>query len=80
MLIANPEKVQASLKFIVSYNIDDETTTEMGEIESLPEIVWNETCCKFSFAFIFKEKKVLTCGEIVFFYGHVQECEVFLPY
>lgn len=36
MLIANPEKVLVSLKFVVSYNIDDETITEMGEIGELP--------------------------------------------
>ncbi|KRT86702.1 hypothetical protein AMK59_2175, partial [Oryctes borbonicus] len=38
MLISNPEKVKVSLKFIVSYNIDDETTTEMGEIDCLPTV------------------------------------------
>ncbi|KAI4462162.1 golgi-localized gamma-adaptin ear containing arf binding protein [Holotrichia oblita] len=38
MLIANPENVKVSLKFIVSYNVDDETTTEMGEIDCLPTI------------------------------------------
>lgn len=38
MLISNPDKIKASLKFIVSYNIEDETTTEMGEIASIPEI------------------------------------------
>lgn len=36
MLIANPEKVPVSLRFIVSYTIDDETATEMGDIDSLP--------------------------------------------
>ncbi|XP_022915925.1 ADP-ribosylation factor-binding protein GGA1 isoform X2 [Onthophagus taurus] len=41
MLIANPENVNVSLKFIVSYNIDEETTTEMGEIESLPNVEKN---------------------------------------
>lgn len=38
MLIANPENVKVSLKFIVSYNVEDETTTEMGEIDCLPEV------------------------------------------
>lgn len=38
ILIANPEKVQVSLKFIVSYTVDDETVTEMGEIDNLPII------------------------------------------
>ncbi|XP_031351123.1 ADP-ribosylation factor-binding protein GGA1 isoform X2 [Photinus pyralis] len=36
MLIANPEKIKICLKFIVSYTMDDETFTEMGEVESLP--------------------------------------------
>ncbi|XP_030755451.1 ADP-ribosylation factor-binding protein GGA1 isoform X2 [Sitophilus oryzae] len=36
MLIANPELVRVSLKFVVSYVIDDDTVTEMGEIEDLP--------------------------------------------
>ncbi|KAK5644708.1 hypothetical protein RI129_006008 [Pyrocoelia pectoralis] len=36
MLIANPEKVNICLKFIVSYTMDDETFTEMGEVDSLP--------------------------------------------
>lgn len=36
MLIANPEKTKICLKFIVSYTMDDETFTEMGEVESLP--------------------------------------------
>lgn len=38
MLIANPEKVNVSLKCIVSYTMDDETITEMGEVDSLPKI------------------------------------------
>lgn len=38
ILVANPEKVQVSLKFIVSYTVDDETVTEMGEIDDLPLI------------------------------------------
>lgn len=36
MLIANPENKDASLKFIVSYTMDEETITEMGEVDSLP--------------------------------------------
>lgn len=36
LLIANPERVQVSLKFIISYCMDDETITEMGEVENLP--------------------------------------------
>lgn len=36
MLIANPSKVSVSLKFMVSYSMDDDTVTEMGEVESLP--------------------------------------------
>lgn len=36
MLIANPEKVNICLKFIVSYTMDDETFTEMGEVDRLP--------------------------------------------
>ncbi|GJQ84041.1 Gga [Trypoxylus dichotomus] len=38
MLISNPEKVNVSLKFIVSYNVEDETTTEIGEIDCLPTV------------------------------------------
>lgn len=36
MLIANPQRIDVSLKFIVSYLMDDETVTEMGEVEKLP--------------------------------------------
>jgi ADP-ribosylation factor-binding protein GGA len=36
MLIASSEGVQVFLKFIVSYVMDDETCTEMGEVENLP--------------------------------------------
>ncbi|GLH03812.1 ADP-ribosylation factor-binding protein GGA1 [Gryllus bimaculatus] len=36
MLIANPNKEPVSLKFMVSYTMDDETFTEMGEVEKLP--------------------------------------------
>lgn len=36
MLIANPDKANICLKFIVSYTMDDETFTEMGEVDSLP--------------------------------------------
>ena len=36
MLIANPNKEIVSLKFMLSYTMDDETFTEMGEVERLP--------------------------------------------
>ncbi|PNF24162.1 hypothetical protein B7P43_G17364 [Cryptotermes secundus] len=36
MLIANPNKDPVSLKFMVSFTMDDETVTEMGEAENLP--------------------------------------------
>ena len=36
MLIANPNKETVSLKFMLSYTMDDETFTEMGEVEKLP--------------------------------------------
>ncbi|XP_034252350.1 ADP-ribosylation factor-binding protein GGA3 isoform X2 [Thrips palmi] len=36
MLVANPSKVPVNLKFMVSYSMDDDTVTEMGEVESLP--------------------------------------------
>ena len=36
MLIANPKNSKVSLKYIVSYTIDDEPQTEMGQIEQLP--------------------------------------------
>ncbi|CAG9760060.1 unnamed protein product [Ceutorhynchus assimilis] len=37
MLIANPKNLkEISLKFIVSYVVDDDTVTEMGEVENLP--------------------------------------------
>ncbi|XP_076283892.1 ADP-ribosylation factor-binding protein Gga isoform X2 [Lasioglossum baleicum] len=36
MLIANPSKESVSLKFMLSYTMDDETFTEMGEVEKLP--------------------------------------------
>ncbi|KAF3423951.1 hypothetical protein E2986_11798 [Frieseomelitta varia] len=38
MLIANPTKEPVSLKFMLSYTMDDETFTEMGEVEKLPLI------------------------------------------
>ncbi|CAL7949489.1 unnamed protein product [Xylocopa violacea] len=38
MLIANPTKETVSLKFMLSYTMDDETFTEMGEVEKLPLI------------------------------------------
>ncbi|XP_047468352.1 ADP-ribosylation factor-binding protein GGA2-like [Penaeus chinensis] len=36
MLIANPNKLNVSLKVMLSYTIDDDPVTEMGEVESLP--------------------------------------------
>ncbi|XP_076235406.1 ADP-ribosylation factor-binding protein Gga [Calliopsis andreniformis] len=36
MLIANPNKETVSLKFMLSYTMDNETFTEMGEVERLP--------------------------------------------
>ncbi|XP_031825412.1 ADP-ribosylation factor-binding protein Gga [Nomia melanderi] len=36
MLIANPSKESVSLKFMLSYTMEDETFTEMGEVEKLP--------------------------------------------
>ena len=36
MLIANPSKLKVSLKYIVSYTIDNEPQTEMGQVEQLP--------------------------------------------
>ncbi|CAK9822893.1 ADP-ribosylation factor-binding protein GGA3 [Anthophora retusa] len=36
MLIANPTKETVSLKFMLSYTMDDETFTEMGEVDKLP--------------------------------------------
>ncbi|KAF5273890.1 hypothetical protein FQA39_LY01005 [Lamprigera yunnana] len=38
LLIANPDKVNVSLKFIISYTMDDETITEMGEVDNLPDM------------------------------------------
>ncbi|XP_077282571.1 ADP-ribosylation factor-binding protein Gga isoform X4 [Temnothorax americanus] len=35
MLIANPLKEPVSLKFMLSYTMDDETFTEMGEVDTL---------------------------------------------
>ncbi|KAK0163104.1 hypothetical protein PV327_006813 [Microctonus hyperodae] len=35
MLIANPNKVPVSLKFMLSYTMDGETFTEMGEVKNL---------------------------------------------
>ncbi|KAF7989165.1 hypothetical protein HCN44_007475 [Aphidius gifuensis] len=35
MLIANPLKVDVSLKFMLSYTMNDETYTEMGEVDKL---------------------------------------------
>ena len=36
MLIANPMKLKVSLKYIVSYTIDNEPQTEMGQVAQLP--------------------------------------------
>ncbi|XP_032670611.1 ADP-ribosylation factor-binding protein GGA3 [Odontomachus brunneus] len=38
MLIANPLKEPVSLKFMLSYTLDDETITEMGEVDKLPHL------------------------------------------
>lgn len=38
MLIANPLKEPVSLKFMLSYTMDDETYTEMGEVDKLPQL------------------------------------------
>lgn len=38
MLIANPLKEPVSLKFMLSYVMDDETFTEMGEVDRLPHL------------------------------------------
>ncbi|XP_039311037.1 ADP-ribosylation factor-binding protein GGA1 isoform X2 [Solenopsis invicta] len=38
MLIANPLKEPVSLKFMLSYTMDDETFTEMGEVDTLPHL------------------------------------------
>ncbi|XP_014483936.1 PREDICTED: ADP-ribosylation factor-binding protein GGA3 [Dinoponera quadriceps] len=38
MLIANPLKEPVSLKFMLSYTLDDETFTEMGEVDKLPHL------------------------------------------
>ncbi|KAG5894353.1 hypothetical protein JTB14_031914 [Gonioctena quinquepunctata] len=36
MLIANPDGIHISLKFIISYIMDEDTVTEMGEVDNLP--------------------------------------------
>ncbi|XP_033226189.1 ADP-ribosylation factor-binding protein GGA1 [Belonocnema kinseyi] len=38
VLIANPLKEPVSLKFMLSYTMDDETITEMGEVDRLPGV------------------------------------------
>ncbi|KYN11621.1 ADP-ribosylation factor-binding protein GGA1, partial [Trachymyrmex cornetzi] len=38
MLIANPLKEPVSLKCMLSYTMDDETVTEMGEVDTLPNL------------------------------------------
>lgn len=35
MLIANPNKVNITLKCMISYTMEEETFTEMGEVEQL---------------------------------------------
>lgn len=36
LLIANPMRGPVFLKFMISYTMDDETISEMGEVEQLP--------------------------------------------
>lgn len=36
MLIANPNKLNVSLKVMLSYTLEDDPVTEMAEVESLP--------------------------------------------
>ncbi|CAG9856527.1 unnamed protein product [Phyllotreta striolata] len=38
LLIANPESLTIGLKFIISYIMDEETITEMGEVDRLPAL------------------------------------------
>ncbi|CAH1399675.1 unnamed protein product [Nezara viridula] len=38
MLIASPNKIPINLKFVISYIMDEETCTELGEINDLPLI------------------------------------------
>ena len=36
MLIANPQKKPVSLKYVISYVVDGEPQTEMGQVDELP--------------------------------------------
>ncbi len=36
MLVSNPQKKTVGLKYVISYMIDGEPQTEMGETEKLP--------------------------------------------
>ena len=36
MLIANPQRLPVSLKYVLSYQVDGEPQTDMGEVERLP--------------------------------------------
>lgn len=36
MLIANPQRKDVSLKYVISYVADGEPQTEMGQVEKLP--------------------------------------------
>jgi hypothetical protein len=36
MLIANPQKKTVSFKYVISYMVDGEPQTEMGEVDKLP--------------------------------------------
>ncbi|CAH1969562.1 unnamed protein product [Acanthoscelides obtectus] len=38
MIIANPDSTKLTLKFVISYVMDDETITEMGEVDELPTL------------------------------------------
>ncbi|GLV41931.1 Golgi-localized gamma-adaptin ear containing ARF binding protein [Carabus blaptoides fortunei] len=38
MLLANPNNEQVSLKFMISYTMDDDMCTEMGEVDCLPVV------------------------------------------
>jgi len=35
MLIANPSKLPVSLKYVLSYVVDGEPQTEMGEVQNI---------------------------------------------
>lgn len=38
MLVANPSGAPVNLKFMLSYALDGEMCTEMGEVEALPSL------------------------------------------